>query len=372
MRVGNRSGLQCARPRRRNFVMRGDASLAVAGRSLAAGRRPERRTPAPRNKPTPSPSTSRSRTKGSGAGEQLCVAIFPGTDPDLTNPPLLSRCLDPGGAAVSFEGLRSGEYSVLLPGPGSELTSHATRVSSSPPPSRRTSGLASFGIDVAVGLAPEFAGTTGRVQVSVFGCPAGTDNGADKDSWAARMSGAGRRRAADPERHGKHQRRRVPGRHRAVRATNRAGSSSPTCRPAPTSSAASCRRTSLIATQRSSSNRASTAASAPSSRATPSPCARRKPSRSMSTWSSIRMLAETSDVVGITDPAITGGVDADSQPMDRSCSTDPLLEHAGKTTSAGHSARRSSFRLSTSTPDFRQPPICDIPRTVSRSPSARP
>ena len=43
----------------------------------------------------------------------------------------------------------------------------------------------SFGIDVIVGLSPEFAGTTGRVQVSVFGCPAGTDAGADKDGWAA-------------------------------------------------------------------------------------------------------------------------------------------------------------------------------------------
>jgi hypothetical protein len=122
---------------------------------------------------------------GIAAGEQLCVALFPGTNPDLANPPLLSRCLDPGGQAVSFEGLRSGDYSVLLPGPGSELTESRYQgqlVTTSIPENEL---LASYGIDVSVGLAPEFAGTTGRVQVSVFGCPAGTDNGADKDGWAA-------------------------------------------------------------------------------------------------------------------------------------------------------------------------------------------
>jgi hypothetical protein len=122
---------------------------------------------------------------GIGAGEQLCIALFPGTAPDLANPPLLSRCLDPGGAAVSFEGLRSGDYSVLLPGPGSDLTEaryQGQLVATSIPENDR---LASYGIDVNVGLAPEFAGTTGRVQVSVFGCPAGTDSGADKDGWAS-------------------------------------------------------------------------------------------------------------------------------------------------------------------------------------------
>ena len=44
--------------------------------------------------------------------------------------------------------------------------------------------LDAFGIDVSVGLAPEFAGTTGRVHVNVFGCPAGTDAGTDRDGWA--------------------------------------------------------------------------------------------------------------------------------------------------------------------------------------------
>ena len=122
---------------------------------------------------------------GLAAGEQLCLALFPSTEPDLTKPPLLSRCLDPGSAAVSFEGLRSGEYSVLLPGPGSDLSApryQGQLVATTIPDDDR---LDAFGIDVSVGLAPEFAGTTGRVQVSVFGCPAGTDAGADRNEWAA-------------------------------------------------------------------------------------------------------------------------------------------------------------------------------------------
>jgi hypothetical protein len=40
-----------------------------------------------------------------------------------------------------------------------------------------------YGLPVALKLAPEIAGTTGRVQVSVFGCPPGTDAGGDADGW---------------------------------------------------------------------------------------------------------------------------------------------------------------------------------------------
>ena len=118
------------------------------------------------------------------ADEQLCLALFAGTNPDLEKPPLLSRCLDPGDNAVSFEGLRHGDYSVLLPGPGSELEEDRYQgqlVATSIP---NDDQLEAFGIDIDVNLAPEYAGTTGRVQVSVFGCPAGTDAGSDKESWA--------------------------------------------------------------------------------------------------------------------------------------------------------------------------------------------
>jgi len=122
--------------------------------------------------------------EGIAGDEQLCLALFAGTSPDMSQPPLLSRCLDPGDAAVSFEGLRTGEYSVLLPGPGSDLEQKRYQgqlVATSIPDDDQ---LDAFGIDIAVGLAPEFAGTTGRVQVNVFGCPAGTNAGSDKDGWA--------------------------------------------------------------------------------------------------------------------------------------------------------------------------------------------
>jgi len=115
--------------------------------------------------------------------EQLCVALFSGTSPDLQKPPLLSRCMDPGVDAVTFEGLRPGDFSVLLPGPGSDVERQRYEgqlVTTSIPDDDQ---LEAFGIDIEVGLSPEFTGTTGSVQVSVFGCPAGTNAGPDKDSW---------------------------------------------------------------------------------------------------------------------------------------------------------------------------------------------
>lgn len=117
--------------------------------------------------------------------EQLCVALFATANPDLSLPPLLSRCLDPGGDAVTFEGLHTGEYSVLLPGPGTDLDVDRYQGQLVGTTIPKNSEIDDFGIDVDVALAPEFAGTTGRVQVSVFGCPAGTNAGADKDSWEA-------------------------------------------------------------------------------------------------------------------------------------------------------------------------------------------
>jgi hypothetical protein len=115
--------------------------------------------------------------------EQLCVALFSGTSPDLQKPPLLSRCIDPGAEVVTFEGLRPGDFSVLLPGPGSDVEGQRYEgqlVTTNIPDDDQ---LDAFGIDIDVGLSSEFTGTTGSVQVSVFGCPAGTNAGPDKDSW---------------------------------------------------------------------------------------------------------------------------------------------------------------------------------------------
>jgi hypothetical protein len=116
--------------------------------------------------------------------EQLCVALFSGTSPDLSQPPLLSRCLDPGNSAVTFEGLRQGDYSVLLPGPGSKLAEERYQgqlVATSIPDDNQVDD---FGIDVNVALSPQYAGTTGRVEVSVYGCPAGTNAGDNRADWA--------------------------------------------------------------------------------------------------------------------------------------------------------------------------------------------
>jgi hypothetical protein len=117
--------------------------------------------------------------------EQLCVALFSGTSPDLSQPPLLSRCLDPGNSAVTFEGLRKGDYSVLLPGPGSKLEVQRYQgqlVSTAIPDDNQVDD---YGIDVNVALSPDYAGTTGRVEVSVYGCPAGTDAGNNRADWAS-------------------------------------------------------------------------------------------------------------------------------------------------------------------------------------------
>lgn len=121
---------------------------------------------------------------GLSQGEQLCLALFPGDQPDLSRPPLLSRCLDPGTSSVSFEELPHGNYSVLLPGPGSQLEGaryQGQLVATSIPDDQR---LGDFGIEVNVALAPDYAGTTGRVEVNVFGCPAGTNAGSDEVGWA--------------------------------------------------------------------------------------------------------------------------------------------------------------------------------------------
>lgn len=122
---------------------------------------------------------------GVGNGEQLCLALFKGTDPNLDKPPLLSRCLDPGGEAVTFDALPHGDYSVLVPGPGSKLAESRYQgqlVATAIPDEDQ---LDAFGIGIDLSLAPEYAGTTGRVQVNVFGCPAGTKAGTDEQSWAA-------------------------------------------------------------------------------------------------------------------------------------------------------------------------------------------
>jgi hypothetical protein len=122
---------------------------------------------------------------GLAEGEQLCLGLYPGDATDFSAPPLQARCLDPGQSAATFEGIAHGEFVVAVPSAGSEIEADryqgqlvATALPDEP-------DLAAYGIEVDLALAPEVAGTTGRVQVNVYGCPPGTDGGGDAEFWAS-------------------------------------------------------------------------------------------------------------------------------------------------------------------------------------------
>lgn len=121
---------------------------------------------------------------GLAEGEQLCLGIYPGDAVDFSAPPLQARCLDPGEDAATFEGIDHGRFIVAVPGIGSEVANDRYRgqLVDTAIPDEPT--LAAFGIEVDLALAPEAAGTTGRVQVNVYGCPPGTDGGGDAEFWA--------------------------------------------------------------------------------------------------------------------------------------------------------------------------------------------
>jgi hypothetical protein len=119
---------------------------------------------------------------GLANGETLCLALFAGHDGDFTAP-VQSRCLGRGETGLRFDGLTHGPYTLVVLAPGSAVEGNryqgqviATDVPDEPDRS-------DYALPVAVKLAPEVAGTTGRVQVSVFGCPPGTDAGGDADGW---------------------------------------------------------------------------------------------------------------------------------------------------------------------------------------------
>ncbi len=121
---------------------------------------------------------------GIASDEQLCLAIFPGSATDLSKPPIQSRCLDSGQSTANFAGLPHGDYQVIVPGPGSVISSsryQGQRVDTSIP---NQPDLNSFGIDVKLSLVPALQGVTGNVQVNVFGCPPGTNGGSDATAWA--------------------------------------------------------------------------------------------------------------------------------------------------------------------------------------------
>ena len=121
---------------------------------------------------------------GLAEGEQLCLGVYPDDASNFSAPPLQARCLDPGENAATFEGIAHGEFVVAVPGVGSEIGRDRYRgqLVETAIPDEPT--LAAYGIDVELALAPGAAGTTGLVQVNVYGCPPGTEGGGDAEFWA--------------------------------------------------------------------------------------------------------------------------------------------------------------------------------------------
>ncbi|MCC6315697.1 MAG: hypothetical protein IT337_16995 [Thermomicrobiales bacterium] len=121
---------------------------------------------------------------GLAGKEQACLGLYPDNATDFSLPPLQARCLDPGEQSATFEGIGHGDYIVAVPGLGSRFApdryqGQLVRTTIPDEPS-----LSDFGIDVDLGLLPELAGATGKVQVNVYGCPPGTNGGGDATLWA--------------------------------------------------------------------------------------------------------------------------------------------------------------------------------------------
>ncbi|MGI9254631.1 MAG: hypothetical protein ACR2J8_12870, partial [Thermomicrobiales bacterium] len=121
---------------------------------------------------------------GPATGEQVCLGLYPSTVTDFTMPPLQARCLDSGESSVLFEAINPGDFTVAVPGQGSRLLPdrYQGQLVQTSIPDDET--IADYAIDVTLDLAPEAAGTRGTVKVNVFGCPEGTDAGADAAAWA--------------------------------------------------------------------------------------------------------------------------------------------------------------------------------------------
>ena len=122
---------------------------------------------------------------GLTADDHLCLDLFAGDSVD-GSPPVQSQCLDPGDDTVSFDGISHGPYTILVLAPGSTIDGDRYQgqiVGTDIPndPERDA-----FAIPVTLRLSPEAAGTTGRVEISVFGCPPGTDGGGDATIWASK------------------------------------------------------------------------------------------------------------------------------------------------------------------------------------------
>lgn len=125
---------------------------------------------------------------GLAEGEQLCLALYPGDSPDLTAPPLQSRCLDPGDVSRTFAGIAPGTYQLITPSVGSIIDQNRYQVQSAETTIPADTADASFMASLPLTLSPEVAGTTGQVQLNVYGCPPGTDGQGDATLWQSKCT----------------------------------------------------------------------------------------------------------------------------------------------------------------------------------------
>lgn len=115
-------------------------------------------------------------------GEQLCLGLFAASAAG-TGSPLQLACIGPGAGGATFDGLAHGAYQVVLPTEASVLTPprYAGQLIETDVPDE--AAAADYGVAVQLALSPDFAGTTGTVDVSVYACPPGTDEGGDATAW---------------------------------------------------------------------------------------------------------------------------------------------------------------------------------------------
>ncbi|MDQ3657482.1 MAG: hypothetical protein M3457_20700 [Chloroflexota bacterium] len=125
---------------------------------------------------------------GLNDGEQLCLALYPGDADDLTVPPLQSRCLDPGDDVATFAGIASGAYQLITPSVGSIVEQNRYQVQSAETSIPAETSDASFIAGLPLSLTPEVSGTTGQVQLNVYGCPPGTDGQGDATLWQSQCT----------------------------------------------------------------------------------------------------------------------------------------------------------------------------------------
>lgn len=125
---------------------------------------------------------------GLADGEQLCLALFPNGTTDFSTLPLQSRCLDPGDDTATFAGITPGTYQLITPSVGSVIDQDRYQVQAAETSIPADASDASFSAKLPLALSPEVAGTTGQVQLNVYGCPPGTDGQGDATLWQSQCT----------------------------------------------------------------------------------------------------------------------------------------------------------------------------------------